>query len=476
VQEQWTKGRLTLQGALRFDVASSWFPEQTLGPSRYFPNQIVFPETKGVDSYMDFTPRLGAAYDVFGNGRTALKANLGKYLEGVGVSTNYANSNPTLRIPTSTGAFGVQGVTRTWIDADNDFVPDCDLNNLGNQDLRPTGGDLCGPVSNTRWGQNVLTNQYDPNLLKGWGVRPSDWDFGISVQQQLMRRMSVEVAYHRRSFKGFTVQDNTLVSNAEYDTFSITAPSDPALPGGGGHVVSGLFDVTPGKFGQILNNVTDSASIGDASQVFNGVDITLNLRQGGLTLQGGTSTGQTHSDFCDVRNNLPELNLAVGAGLQTSTINTGSPYCDVSSGFLTQFRGLASYAIPKIDAQISAVFQSKPGPAILANWAVPTATVAQTLGRPLAGSAPNITVNLIEPGTLYGNRVNQLDLRLAKNVRFGGKRTMLSVDLYNALNTGAILTYNAAYAPPTATAPSVFRQPLTVATPLMVRFTAEFSF
>jgi hypothetical protein len=476
VQEQWTHGKLTLQGALRFDVAASWFPEQTLGPSTYFPNQIVFPATTGVDSYKDFTPRMGAAYDLFGNGRTALKANFGKYLEGVGVSTNYANSNPTLRIPTSTGPFGVQGVTRTWIDADGDFVPDCDLNNLGNQDLRPTGGDLCGPVSNSRWGQNVLTNQYDPNLLKGWGVRPSDWDFGVSVQQQILRRMSVEVAYHRRSFAGFTVQDNTLVANNEYDAFSVTAPIDPVLPGGGGYVVSGLYDVTPSKFGQILNNVTDSKTIGDASQVFNGVDVTVNLRQGGLTLQGGTSTGQTTSKFCDVRNSLPELNLAIGAGLQTSTINTGSPYCDVSSGFLTQFRGLTSYVIPKIDAQVSAVFQSKPGPAIVANWAVPTTVVAQSLGRPLAGGAPNIAVNLIEPGTVYGNRINQLDLRLAKNVRFGGKRTMLSVDLYNALNTGAILTYNNTYAPPTATAPSVYEQPLTVATPLMVRFTAEFSF
>jgi hypothetical protein len=218
-----------------------------------------------VDSYKDFTPRMGLAYDVFGNGRTALKANFGKYLEGVGVSTNYANSNPTLRIPTSTGAFGVQGVTRTWIDADGDVVPDCNLNNLGNQDLRPTGGDLCGPVSNSRWGQNVLTNNYDPNLLKGWGVRPSDWDFGISVQQQLLRRMSVEVAYHRRSFAGFTVQDNTLVADNEYDAFSVIAPNDPALPGGGGYQVSGLYDVTPTKFGQILNTVTDSQTIGEAA-------------------------------------------------------------------------------------------------------------------------------------------------------------------------------------------------------------------
>jgi hypothetical protein len=476
VQEQWTAGRLTLQGALRFDHASSWFPEQTLGPSTYFPTKIVFPASKGVDSYNDFTPRLGLAYDVFGNGRTALKANYGKYLEGVGVSTNYANSNPTLRIPTSTGAFGVQGVTRAWTDADADFVPDCDLNNLTAQDLRGSGGDFCGAVSNSRWGQNVLTNQYDPDLLSGWGVRPSDWDFGISIQQQLLRRMSVEVAYHRRSFAGFTVQDNTLLAANELDTFSVTAPADPALPGGGNYVVGGLYDVTPAKFGQILNNVTDSSKFGDASQVFNGVDVTVNLRQGGLTLQGGTSTGQTTADFCDVRQNLPELSLAIGAGLQTSNINTGSPYCNVSSGFLTQFRGLTSYVIPKIDAQISAVFQSKPGPAIVANWAVPASVASAALGRPLAGNVANVTVNLIEPGTVYGNRVNQLDVRIAKNLRFGSKRTMVSMDLYNATNTGAVLTYNNAYAPPTATAPGVFMQPQTVATPLMVRFTAEVTF
>ena len=129
-QEQWTAGRLSLQGAIRYDRASSWFPEQTLGPSKYFPNRIVYPATTGVDAYNDFTPRMGMAYDVFGNGRTAVKVNLGKFLEGVGVSTNYANTNPTLRIPTTLGPFGPQGVTRAWTDADTDFLPDCDLNNL----------------------------------------------------------------------------------------------------------------------------------------------------------------------------------------------------------------------------------------------------------------------------------------------------------------------------------------------------------
>jgi hypothetical protein len=470
-QEQWTLKRLTLQGALRYDVASSWYPEQTLGPSKYFPNTVTFPKTKGVDSYQDITPRFGAAYNVFGNGRTALKMNLGRYLEGVGVSTNYANANPTLRIPTSTGPFGVQGVTRTWDDANRNFLPDCDLNNLLLQDFRATGGDLCGAVSNGRWGQNVLTNNYDPDLLAGWGVRPSDWDFGASIQQQVLSRVSVEVAYNRRSFRGFTVQDNTLLDTGDLTPYSITAPSDPRLPGGGGYTVSGLYDVVPSKFGQVLNLVADSEKYGDASQVFNGFDVTVNARQGGLTAQGGISTGQTTSDFCDVRAHLPELVQMIGAGLQTSTVNTMSPYCHVESGFLTQLRGLASYVVPKIDVQVSGVFQSKPGPALLANYAVPSATAALSLGRPLAGNAPNVTVNLIEPGTLYGNRTNQLDLRVAKLLRFSGTRTMVGVDLYNALNTNAILTYNNTFVPG-----GTWLQPLTVLTARMVRFSAELTF
>ena len=476
-QEQYTRSRLTLSGAVRYDHAGSWFPEQTLGPSKYFPNKITYPATKGVDSYNDITPRFGTAYDLFGNGKTALKGSFGKYLEGVGVQLNYANSNPTLRIPTTLGPFGVQGVTRTWTDANADWIPNCDLNNpLANGNATAAyrdaiGIDFCGPISNQRWGQNVLTNNYDPDLLKGWGVRASDWDYTVAVQQQLLRRLSVEVSYNRRAFRGFTVQDNTLLAPSDLDPFSIVAPSDARLPGGGGYSISGLYDVNPSKVGQILNLVTDSEKYGKESQVFNGWDLTINARQAGVTFQGGMSVGQTTSDACDVRANLPELNQAIGAGLQTSTVNTVSPYCQVSSGYLKQVRGLATYVIPKVDVQLSGIFQSKPGPALLANYAVPTAAAALTLGRPLSGNAPNVTVNLIEPGTLYGNRINQLDLRIAKLLRFNGTKTMVGIDLYNALNTDAILTYNNTFVPG-----GTWLQPLTVVTARMLRFSAEFTF
>ena len=475
-QEQFTMGRLTLQGAVRFDVARSWFPEQNIGPDRFLPVAYHFPETKGIDSYKDITPRFGLAYDVFGNGRTAVKMNVGRYLEGVGVQLNYANTNPTLRIPTSTGPFGVPGVTRTWIDADADWVPDCDLSNPqanGNAAATYGGGgaDFCGVISNLRFGQPVLTGNYDPDLLSGWGVRAADWSFGVSVQQQILQRMSVEVGYYRRSFDGFSVNDNLLLSPADLTPYSVTAPSDSRLPNGGGYQIGTLYDVVPAKTGQVDNLATLAEKYGKQYQHFNGFDFTLSLRTSGFTVQGGTSTGQNVADACDVRANLPEVSTGIGAGLVGSTVSMTSPYCHVAYGWLTQLRGLGSYTIPKIDAQVSAVFQSKPGQLLAANYAMPSAQVAQFLGRAPSGNVPNVTINLIEPGSLYGDRINQLDFRFAKNFQFGGKRAMVSLDLYNVVNANPVITYNNSFTPG-----GPWLQPNAILTGRLARISAEWTF
>jgi hypothetical protein len=102
-QEQWTLGRMTLQGALRFDHAWSYSPEQVVGPTRFLANPIVFPETPGVVGYNDISQRMGVAYDLFGNGKTAIKVNLGRYLDAASNNNgNYSITNPTSRMAGST--------------------------------------------------------------------------------------------------------------------------------------------------------------------------------------------------------------------------------------------------------------------------------------------------------------------------------------------------------------------------------------
>ena len=478
VQEQWTRNRLTLQGAVRFDLARSWFPAQQEEPSRFLPTGLVFPETRGVDAYKDVSPRMGLAYDLLATGKTVLKVSLGRYLEGAGVSGHYANTNPSLRMPQTTSVLGTAGVTRSWIDADRDFNPDCDLTNPAAQDLRASGGDRCGVMSNMRFGQNVLTNNFDAAVLDGWGVRSADWAFGASIQQQLGRRSSVDVAFIRRWARGFFAVDNLALEPSDLTPYSIVAPLDPRLPEGGGYVVSGLYDVVPEKAGQVDNFVTDAERYGAWRQHFTGVDVTVNVRLGTrFTLVGGTSTGQTVADNCDVRAHLPELSTTTtgttpfGAGLTGSAVTPLSPYCRVAYGILTQVRGLASYVVPKIDVQLSATFQSKPGAMLAANYAATNADAGPSLNRELSGGAANVTVNLVAPGTVYGDRINQVDLRVGKTLPYGRSRTLIALDIYNTFNSSAVLTYNNTYIPR-----GPWLQPLTILTPRVFRLTAEVTF
>ena len=127
---------------------------------------------------------------------------------------------------------------------------------------------------------------------------------------------------------------------------------------------------------------------------------------------------------------------------ETALLN---PYCLQEPPFLTDVKALGSYTIPKIDVQVSGTLQSIPGDPLAANYQVPSATVALSLGRPLSGNAQFAQVNLVEPGEVIGDRINQLDLRVGKILRFRNLRTQISVDLYNALNANPIESYNQAF-------------------------------
>jgi hypothetical protein len=175
IQDQSTFGRLTLQGALRFDYAYSRFLDQQVGPERFIPQAIMLPAQDGVLGFKDLSPRLGVAYDLTGDGKTSVKLNWGRYLEPAANGGRYTATNPLSRIVTST--------TRGWTDGNRNFVADCDLLNPAAQDLRASGGDFCGAWDNRNFGSSVVSTTLDPGLLQGWGVRPNDGQLGLSLQR-----------------------------------------------------------------------------------------------------------------------------------------------------------------------------------------------------------------------------------------------------------------------------------------------------
>ena len=420
VQDRWTIDRLTLSAGLRFDYFNTYFPETPLGPGPLVPTRNFVVARYDWYNWKDLSPRVSGVFDLFGTGRTAVKANLGRYvLAGDNTVGNVFSilANTVTRSWNDRGGLGING----------DYVPQCDL-------LNPLGNGECGPISDLRFGSQIPSTAYDPDVLVGWGKRGYNWELSAGVQHQLTARVAVDVGYFRRIYGNFLVTDNRAVTAANFDPYSVIAPSDSRMPDGGGNTVSGLYDLNPSRVGQVDNFVTFASNYGKQIEHWNGVDFTVNARPGnGVLLQGGVSTGRTSTDNCEVRAQVTE----------SGPLN---PFCHVDTKFLTQVKLLGTYTVPKVDVVVSSTFQSLPGPQVTANYVVANAAIEPSLGRPLSGGAQNATINVVEPGTMYGERLNQLDLRFAKILRFGNTRTSVNFDLYNSLNANAVTSQNNNYA------------------------------
>lgn len=442
-QDQWTLQRLTMNLGLRLDILNANIPAQTYPATPLVPSPRSFPAVPNAPNWKDINPRLGLAYDLFGNNKTALKFTVGRFIQAV--TTAYAdNASGILAAANST--------TRSWTDSNGNGIPDCNL-------VIPQANAECGAMNNQAFGTTNVNTTYDPNFLNGWGKRPFDWEVQAGVQHELRPGLSVTGTYVRHWWGNFLVTDNLDVNPSDYSPYCITAPVDPRLPGGGGNQICGNYDINPNVFGQVNNFVTFAKNYGNQTDVYQGVDLSVNMRlPHGVLLQGGTSTGHEVFDNCDVVGKVDNLTggpvdiqtAGLGTPLVTNINGLASPstlYCHVSPPFQTQAKVTAAYPLPW-KMNVSAAFQSVPGRQITASLAVPGSQIAPSLGRNLA-AGPNATaiVQLIAPGAVFGDRLNQFDIRLSKTIQVGQTRIQPQVNVFNLFNAGPVLGYNTTYGP-----------------------------
>ncbi len=383
---------------------------------------------KNVPNWKDINPRLGVSYDLFGNGRTAVKATVGRYISGGSLASNV---NP---VNTS-----VNSATRSWTDTNGNFYPDCDWSN-------PALNNECGPLSNLNFGKvNPTATQFDKEVLEGWGVRPYNWSVSAGVQHQISQRASIDVGYFRRWYGNFSVVDNQLVGPEDYDPFCVTAPrNDSRLPNAG-EQICGFYDIKPAKNGLSQNLVRLAKHYGEQTEIYNGVDASMTWRLRGLTLFGGLSTGRTTTSQCFVVD-VPALYLSRG---QPGDGDGGER---AESDVQLQRRAAVPDAVQGV-RRVSAAVGHEPqrhvpgGPAacragaltsITADYVATNAEIRPTLNRDLAaganGTATRRTAQAIRPARRTHQAARSAH-RQDRSPSAGARRVRLSLDIYNVLNS-----------------------------------------
>jgi hypothetical protein len=492
-QDRWTAGRLTLQGGLRFERLVDHFAQQQMGPNIFLPTAVVFPAQDGPLDHKDLQPRMGATYDVFGNGKTAVKFFLGEYVTTVNTIDEWINFSPA-----GLGHF-VSSAQRNWTDANHDFVPNCNLLDQSDQNdpnlpgYNPTR-DSCGP-GNPFFGKSVSPLSLDPAATGGWNTREHSWDLTAGISQQLAPRVSVDVTYNRRSWGNIATTINRALKPTDFNPFTYTVPKDPKLPGGGGYTLT-YEEIAPAKFNQYDNLYTLADTAGGIINRYNGVDGSVNARlQQGLTLQAGFSTGNVIEDECGLAAQHPDVYISSIGSLGGGSLGFGSPFiggiaqipqsfCHRESGWQTNYKGLASYNVPKIDVLVSGTFHSLPYPGSNFPSIINQSLGGQafllfpetSLGRPFSGVDAVQFFNIVKPGTVYGDRLNGLDLRLGKILKYGRTKALVAVDIFNVTNSNAIDVYQQTYGPTILTPQSTYLNPLSITQARFFKISAQFDF
>ena len=477
LQDRWTMSRLTWNLGLRYDWFIGETQESEVSPSRFNSGQRFgrCPDgnndaragcTGTVQDWKDISPRLGVAIDLFGNGRTAIKASVAKYVAGQQIAV--ANQNNPVTVLGLTD-------TRPWNDLDGNGLPlDAD-GNIQFNELSPS-------VATPTFGQNVSTTTTDPGVLRGWGKRGYNMEYSFAAQHQIATRMSLNGGYFRRTFGNQTFTDDLRYDANSYDSFCLRAPVDPDLPGGGGYDVCGVMDLKPSVFALRLpanNLIRFSDDFGGETNLYQGFDVNLEARfRNGAFLKGGVAASTRTFDNCNLL--AAGLDAVVGLTAQgTEVYPDGSRACSREYPYRPDVKISGSYSLPW-DILIAGTFQHSQGvqtggatPSILAIWPVLNAVANPQIGRNWTGAASR-TVQLIRDGLTYGDHnLNQLDLRASKRFDFGRYRMRMDFDVYNVFNSSWPFTVSSVYS---TSATSAWQRPTNVLQSRFFKLGGQFSF
>lgn len=454
-QDTWTRSRLTINLGVRLDHFNSSIEATEMGAGRFAPARTLA-RVENLPNWTNLSPRLGAAYDLFGNAKTAVKGSFGRYMETW--ATGYANRyNPV----------SLTSETRTW--------SDCDVrpgtSTCSGTVLSTNGDDIAqdneiGPTQNSQFGLPVLNRRPADGLKRGYNIETT-----IGLQHQLAPGLGLNVMWYRRAQYNQARTENVLLTNADYTPVNVVSPLD-------GSVIT-VYNLNAAKLGQVERVDVNSTDLSRRRNVYNGFEVSFSgkLPFGGSAFGGWTSE-RTIDVACDFQSDPNTLRFCDQSALGIPFLHefkiAGSqplPFGFVASAALASYAGGPTGAAAPISG--GALYTG-----LSTNWSLSRTTryAADCVGPCTPGAlvVPGLTqtsliVPLVEPGTRFLERRNQLDLGVRRAFRFGTRELSGSFQVFNVTNSNSILGENQTFG-------SSLGRPTATLQPRVVRLSAQFKF
>ena len=419
IQDTWTHKRLTLTPGLRWEYFNASYPDEGVSVQQQqlmllegYQQRPLFPG-QTMPTFSNWAPRFGASYDLFGNGKTALKASVSKY--------NAAFS--TVTFPQVYNPMVLSTDTRNWLNpaaTGNVFVP---------------GVSVLGPSTNSSFGQ--VTRIPDSNI-----TRPYNVEMTVSVQHEPMSGVSVSGGFFHRHYYNMIYTDNTALDvPGAFTATSIANPcANNAAVGCAGTQPATLtvYKIRPDLIGKGAPVIDKNSA--NNYRVYNGVEGSFMARlHAGVQVFGGVLIARQLSNLCDSADGTATIAFAQASD-PNYTLNCDQTQFDIP--FRAQYKMGGTYPLP-YGFNVSGTFQSYPGTRNYGSGATAFDYIQQQYQVPAALLSPGQateTVNLNTPGSLYLPRWNQLDLRFAKRFTLPrGGNWQVQADLFNTLNAHPLL-------------------------------------
>jgi hypothetical protein len=477
-QDQWALHRLTATFGLRFEYLKEDIPAQDRVAGRFAPaahyDAITCKSLQGMTCWSNWSPRLGVAYDLFGNGKTAFKASFGRYMRAE--TSAFANQfNPVASFTE----------TRNWSDTDRSGL------------ILATNGDgiaednEIAPSNNPNFGK-ITSRSLDPDFRREYNLQ-----YSAGIQHELLPGFAVNYYWFRRSLHNTQLTINRAVDPiGDWTTTPIVNPLT-------GQVIQ-AYQINQNKVAVAPDlYVTNATDENVRRNIFTGFELGANARlPRRILLFGGWTMERTIDVDCTM--NTPNASSTTNnPNLLSFCDQSGQQYQNLGQNVAIQWQhGFKVNAnVPLIYGfEASASLQSYPGAIKAAtggvSWTITRGSTRYPVDCTVLGcvpgaivmpsrfaSDPAVTLQLVSPGARYEPRWNQLDLGVRRNFRLNRTQLMLQVDMFNALNSNNVLTETTTLG--TTVAPYLSSDPnagnlagatTTILQPRIIRFALQFKF